>query len=89
MWMACRKISPFSTSQNPSTSEARPARSDRGWHVVKLVATRPFERPDLATARAWLHPYVLSQKVQQQLAQWRAEADIRLPDRSAPAGSAR
>jgi peptidyl-prolyl cis-trans isomerase C len=68
---------------------AQPARSDRGWHVVKLLATRPFERPDLATARAWLHPFVLSQKVQVQLAQWRAEADIRLPEQSAPAGSAR
>jgi peptidyl-prolyl cis-trans isomerase C len=57
----------------------QPVKTDQGWHVIQLSALRPLaERPSLETARAWLHPQLVHEKVQAQQQQWREQARIQV-----------
>lgn len=63
----------------PGRHTAAPVQTEVGWVVVRLDALRPAtERPGLDEAAAWLYPKLMHTKVQAQLQQLRAAADVRV-----------
>lgn len=63
----------------PGAHAPEPVRTERGWHVVRLLGLAPLaERPTMAVARVWLHPQILHAKVEALQRQWREGARVQV-----------
>lgn len=60
----------------PGRHTTEPVRTEFGWHVIRLKASRPLQRPTFETLRASLRAQVVSERLQAQLDQWRKEAKL-------------
>lgn len=79
-------LAPASEFSPPFASAARalqpgqytrePVRTEFGWHVIHLSASKPLPKPAFETVRAALRSQVVSERLQAQLDQWRKEAKL-------------